>query len=386
MITGSKVQKIEEVETAPKEKVVIIANTSWYIYNFRINLAIQLSTSGHEVIFIAPRDDYSTRLLAFGEYVELNFTSKSMSPIANMHLAFSIRKIIMAINPTFILAYTMKPNLFATLTAISTGVKVICNISGLGTIFIQQGIMAQLAVILYKVSLKYASHIFFQNLDDLALFKEQQILTQHIPVNVLPGSGVDTNKFSVSSSSGNNGLFTFLVISRMLWDKGIGEYVDAARKIKSMRPNVAFQLLGFLNVDNRTAISQSTMDSWCKEGLIEYLGAVDDVRPYIRSANIIVLPSYREGTPRSLLEAASMGKPIITTDTVGCKDVVDHGVNGYLVEAKNAEDLADKMLKMIDMDSAELDRMGKKSREKMVVEYDEKIVLRMYQKAMYSLS
>jgi glycosyltransferase involved in cell wall biosynthesis len=161
----------------------------------------------------------------------------------------------------------------------------------------------------------------------------------------------------------------------MLWDKGVGEFVEAARQIKSEFSNVRFQLLGFLDVSNRTAISRQQMQIWVGQGLIKYLGETDDVRPYIADVECVVLPSYREGLPRTLLEAASMGRPIITTDVTGCREVVDHGVNGYLCKAKDVSDLAEKMKDMIKLSMDERREMGLRGRKKMEENFDEKSVV-----------
>jgi glycosyltransferase involved in cell wall biosynthesis len=171
----------------------------------------------------------------------------------------------------------------------------------------------------------------------------------------------------------------FLLIARMLWEKGVGEYVEAARIIKEKYDNVEFQLLGFLDVENRSAISREQMTQWVESGYVNYLGVTDDVQSFIAKADCIVLPSfYREGTPRTLLESASMAKPIITTDNVGCRDVVDDGVNGYICKPKDAKDLAEKIEMFLNLDDEIIHTMGQKSREKMIKEYDEKIVIKKY--------
>jgi glycosyltransferase involved in cell wall biosynthesis len=196
--------------------------------------------------------------------------------------------------------------------------------------------------------------------------------------DILPGSGVDTKRFRPTLKE-ENGKIRFLHISRMIWEKGIGEYVEAARRIKAKYPNVEFCLLGFLDVDNPGAISREQMDEWVEEGVINYLGVSDNVDEVISTADCIVLPSYyREGTPKTLLESASSGKPIITTDNVGCRDVVDHGVNGYLCEPRSSEDLAKKIEMFLALSEKEKRIMGANSRKKIKNEFDEKIVIGKY--------
>jgi glycosyltransferase involved in cell wall biosynthesis len=195
-----------------------------------------------------------------------------------------------------------------------------------------------------------------------------------VPQEVIPGTGIDIDHFNIHPYPEGNPV-TFLLIGRMLWDKGVGEFVEAARRIKPEFSEARFQLLGFLDVKNRTAISREQVDTWEGEEIIEYIGETDDVRPYIQKAGCIVLPSYREGLPRTLLEAAAMGRPIIATDVTGCREVVKHDVNGYLCKARDANDLAMKMKNMIKLSIHERRKMGLKGREKMEEKFDEKFLV-----------
>jgi glycosyltransferase involved in cell wall biosynthesis len=198
---------------------------------------------------------------------------------------------------------------------------------------------------------------------------------------LLPGSGIDLNRFTPAATTAVhdvNTKFRFLLIARMLRDKGVGEYVEAARLLRRRWPQAEFCLLGFVDVQNPAAISRAEMDVWVAEGVVNYLGVSDDVRIQIAIADCVVLPSYREGTPRTLLEAAAMARPIITTDAVGCREVVDDGINGYLCKARNAEDLAAKMEQMLSLPQAQRSEMGQRGRAKMKAEFDEQIVFRKY--------
>jgi glycosyltransferase involved in cell wall biosynthesis len=219
--------------------------------------------------------------------------------------------------------------------------------------------------------------VFFQNDDDLDLFVQARLVKPDVAER-LPGSGVDTCKFAPVETGQTHEGFRFLLASRMLWDKGIGEFVDAARPIRRRHPNVQCQLLGFLDVPNPTVISKAQMQAWVDEGIVTYLGTSDRVETLMQAADCIVLPSYREGLSRSLLEAASLGKPIIATDAVGCRDVVDDGINGFLCKPRDAEDLAGKMTQMIGLSEAQRLAMGRRGREKMLREFDERIVIERY--------
>jgi glycosyltransferase involved in cell wall biosynthesis len=251
------------------------------------------------------------------------------------------------------------------------------NIAGLGTLFIKESAVTKIAKILYKVSQSKADKVFFQNRDDLAFFTGKGIVNAE-KCDVLPGSGVDTNRFKPEYKAENKKI-RFLLIARMIWEKGIGEYVNAAREIKKTYPNVEFCLLGFLDVQNPGAITKNEMNEWVEEGVINYLGVSDKVDEVIKSADCVVLPSYyREGTPKTLLESGSSGKPIITTDSVGCRDVVDHGVNGYICEPRSWEDLKEKIEMFLALTHDEKLEMGRQSREKIKREFDEKIVIDKY--------
>lgn len=192
-------------------------------------------------------------------------------------------------------------------------------------------------------------------------------------------TSVSTNPSQPDEVSGRPpGTPVFLLVARLLWDKGVGEFVEAARIVRRHRPEARFQLLGFLDVENRTAVDRASVERWVAEGVVDYLGATDDVRPFIAAADCVVLPSYREGTPRTLLEGAAMGRPLIATDVPGCREVVEDGRNGLLCNVRDATDLAGKMLELVDMSPAERARMGRAGREKVEREFDERIVIDSY--------
>jgi glycosyltransferase involved in cell wall biosynthesis len=251
--------------------------------------------------------------------------------------------------PDVFLGYTVKPNVFGSLAAHALGIPVINNIAGLGAVFIRDGWLVRLVRSLYRLALRRSATAFFQNDEDRQLFIGSGLVHTEV-TELLPGSGIDLNRFIPApkpSLSIGDSKFRFLLIARMLRDKGVAEYVEAARLLSQRWPHAEFCLLGFLDVQNPTAISQAEMDAWVVQGFVNYLGASEDVRDAIAAADCVVLPSYREGTPRTLLEAAAMARPIITTDAVGCREVVDDGVNGVLCKVRDSADLAEKMAKML---------------------------------------
>lgn len=361
-------------------KILISINTSWNVYNFRSGLINALAQHGYEVTAASPTDDYSSRLAELGcVHLPLPMDSKSTSPLKDLALFWRYLQLLRRERPDVFLGYTIKPNVYGSLAAHVLSIPVINNISGLGTAFIRDSWLTGIVKALYRLALRSSSRVFFQNDDDLNLFVEHK-LVQLDQTALLPGSGIDLAKFQPQAlpSPFAPRAPRFLLITRLLWDKGVGEFVDAARIVKAKFPDARFQLLGFVDVDNRTAISRSTIDEWIREGIVDYLGVANDVRPCIAASDCVVLPSYREGTPRTLLEAAAMGKPLITTDVPGCREVVDHEQNGFLCQARNPDDLADKMLDFINLSDSQRTAMGEASRKKVERQFDENIVIESY--------
>lgn len=368
-----------------KPKILLIANTAWYIANFRSELIRALLAQGYEVVAAAPADEHVRRIEALGcRFVDCPMDNGGTNPARDLRLLLTLRRLFARERPSAFLGYTVKPNVYGGLAARWLGIPAIHNIAGLGTAFIRETWLTRLVERLYRKGLGSARKVFFQNGDDLRLFVQRGLVSPEV-TGLLPGSGVDTRRFAPDEaidvpSEGAELVrpFRFLLSARLLWDKGVGEYVEAARCLHAEGHQIECLLLGFMDVANRTAVSRAELNAWEAEGVVRYLGAVDDVRPMIAGADCVVLPSYREGMPRSLLEAASMAKPIITTDAPGCRDVIDDGVTGLLCRPRDAADLAAKMRKMLHLPKVDLADMGRKGREKMLREFDEKLVLDQY--------
>lgn len=358
-------------------RIAIVLNTSWNIYNFRKGLAQALLKEGHQVIAIAPPDKYSNYLTEMGcEYYPVKLENKGSNPLKDFGYMRQLYKIYRQTKPDAILHFTIKPNIYGTLAAYPLRKLVINNVCGLGTVFLRDNWTSRIAKSLYKFSFRLPKKVFFQNEDDLQLFLEQKLIKEK-PTDLVPGSGIPLDKFTPQPFK-RNIKFTFLMIARLLYDKGIVEYIDAIKILKQKGIDAQFQLLGSIDEDKNLGISRKLLDSWIEEGLINYLGTTDNVAKVIATADCVVLPSYREGTPRSLLEAAGMAKPIITSNIAGCRQTVDDGINGFLCEVKSAKDLADKMEKMYLLDDDTLRLMGLASREKAVNQFDEEIVIEKY--------
>jgi len=360
-------------------RIAIVINTAWNIHNFRMGLIRSFLADNHEIHAIAPPDGYETHLLQAGcHYHSVTLDNKGTSPYKDIGYTYQLYQTYKKIRPDVVLHFTIKPNLYGTLAAKLLGIPVINNVSGLGTVFLRENLSSKVARMLYRYIFRLPEKIFFQNRDDCQYFVNKRLVNKSL-TDILPGSGVNINYFRPNPFKRNK-TFTFILAARLIQDKGIREYAEAARIVQQQNPNVCFQLIGFRD-DSPFGIQADSLDEWARQGLIEYIGSTDNIREVIAQADCVVLPSYREGTPRSLLEAAAMGKPIITTNVPGCIEVVTHQVNGYLCEAKDAADLAQKMLRMIALSDDELEGMGRASRLKIVTKFDEKFVIQKYQEA-----
>jgi len=364
-----------------RKLILISANSSWNIFNCRAGLIQGLSEAGYEVLAAASPDEYYGELAQLGcRSVALPMDSNGKSPVRDCLLFLRYLRLLRRLRPAALLGYTIKPNIYGSLAAHLLGIPVINNITGLGTAFIEQTWLTRLVRFLYARSLSLSKTVFFQNADDRDLFVHLRLVRSERAA-LVPGDGVDLDKFrpqAVSRQNGQSSPPVFLFVGRVIRDKGVAEYAEAARLVKQRFPEARFQILGFLETANRGAIPRSELDAWVKEGIIEYLGSTDDVRPAIADASCVVLPSYREGTPRVLLEAAAMGKPLIATDVPGCRDAVSNGVNGFLCAPRDYNDLAGKLIAFLSLDPAAKEQMGSASRMKVERAYDERIVINRY--------
>lgn len=338
-----------------------------------------------EVYAIAPPDIFSTKLRENGcHFYPLKMEGSGANPLTEAGTIFRLYKAYRKIKPDVILHYTIKPNLYGTLAARALGIPVINNVSGLGTAFLSNSPAATVAKNLYRIIFRFPEKIFFQNADDLRLFLDLR-LVQAEKTEVIPGSGIDLKHFGQRERQPNK-VFTFLVISRLLIDKGINEYAEAIKILKQQRVAARFLLLGAADPGHRRGIPAKTIRGWKENGLVEYLGATDNVLPFIHQSDCIILPSYREGTPRSLLEGAACGKPLIATDVPGCNNVVQENVNGFLCRPKDAADLAEKMNKMLTLHTERLKDFGDNSRKIATEKFDQKIVIERYTMAIKKIA
>jgi glycosyltransferase involved in cell wall biosynthesis len=364
------------------KKIVLTSNTSWSLYNFRFGLMKALKEKVFHVIAVAPEDEYSEKLKEHFDFIALkHLDRKGKNPLKDFKLLVEYLSIYRRLKPALVINYTIKPNIYSSIVCRLLRIKTISVITGLGYVYVRRGWLEKIIDMLYKISLSGNEKIVFQNKEDYEEFLRKRIVPQDKAKYIL-GSGVDTGYFNSSicdELKKRDETFTFLMVSRLLWDKGVGEYVESARRIKEKFPQVRFWLLGPLDRGNPSAVPEEKLREWVEEGLVEYLGVAEDVRPFICKADCVVLPTYyREGLPRTILEAMAMEKPVITTDAPGCREAVIDGFNGFLVKPKDVESLFQAMERMLTLSPEERIKMGKRGRDLVLQKFDEKIVIAKY--------
>jgi len=361
-------------------RIALVINTSWNIYNFRMSLVQAILADGHEVVAVAPCDAYSKKLVEAGCRFMPVQMEQGTNAFKDLLLCWRLYRTYKRLQPDVVLHYTIKPNIYGAVAAHWAGVPAINNVSGLGTVFITRDYVSSIALKLYKFAFRYPAKVFFQNQDDRRLFLRNKLVRESITA-ILPGSGVNVQAFAPANTFKRNNPFVFLMVARVLYDKGIVEFVQASKLVQAQYPDVKCRLLGKVDELSRSGIRRSKLEEWLATGVIEYLGTTDDVAAVIAAADCVVLPSYREGTPRTLLEAAAMAKPLISTNVPGCREVVQQGVNGYLCPARNAAALAERMKQMLQLSEAALKRMGQASRQLAIMKFDDRIVIQKYREA-----
>lgn len=331
---------------------LLIGSFADSLVNFRGALIAAIAAKGYRVVACAPGGDpnLSARLAELGaEFRPIHIERTGVNPFSDLRTLWEIIRLIKEIRPTAVLGYTVKPVVYGSIAARLCRVPAIYSlITGLGYAFIDTGgksrIARRLVRYLYRAGLRFNRKVFFQNRDDMGLFMSLDLLTKEEQAELVNGSGVDVVRFSVLPIPDEP---VFLLIARLLRDKGVREYVQAAEIVRRSHPEARFLLAGWIDAGNPASIGQGELEGWVANGTIEFLGSLEDVRPALAGCSVYVLPSYREGTPRTVLEAMAMGRPVITTDVPGCRETVTEGENGYLVPPMNAEALAEAMLRMI---------------------------------------
>lgn len=364
------------------KRILFVANTTWNIYNFRLNLIQKFLKNDNEVFIAAPLDKYVFYAEKFRSVTHVNLKRLNRDhthPVNDFLSVFELKKVYKDIDPDVIIHYTHKANIFGCIAAWLSEKKCIAVVTGLGYPFLHGGFLKWFTKQLYKSIRNRYSKIIFENEDDLKYFVNAN-LSKISKSTFVNGCGVDTDVYKPSRKHLKSTKFVFTFIGRLLKDKGINEFLQAAEKLSKSDNQVEFRIVGEFDEGNPSMVKKKELQRLVDKGIVDYLGFVSDVRPQISQSNCIVLPSYREGMPRVILEALAMAKPVITTDVPGCRQTVDHGINGYLVKHMDSTSLSLGMQKILGLSKKELQIMGQKGREKALKHFNsEKISSELYE-------
>jgi len=346
-------------------RILLFANTTWYLYNFRLALASAAREAGHEVVLAGPHDEYADRIRQAGfAWYPLEVSRRGMNPVAEAGAVLRCAALYRRLRPDLVHHFTIKAVVYGSLAARLVGVRCVVNsITGLGYAFVKGGasgrLLRRLAVGLYRAALRAPqTQAIFENQDDMESFVDRRIVRREKAV-VIPGTGVDLAQFRPTAEP--TGEPVVVLASRMLWDKGVGEFVEAARHLKRDGVGGRFVLVGTPDPGNPSSIPADQLHAWTAEGVVEWLGRRDDMPAVYAASSVAVLPSQREGLPRTLVEAAASARPIVASDVPGCRDVVRDGVNGLLVPPGDAAALAAAIGRLL-ADPQLRRRMGEKGR------------------------
>lgn len=358
--------------------ILYVSNTAWYLFNFRLSLMQAMAGRGWEVIAAAPLDPYAGRLTAAGiRFWDTPLKRRSLNPWHDLAYLMRLWHLCRQVKPDILHLFTVKPVIYGSVAARLAKVPGIVNsVPGLGYIFRRGGIIKQLVRLLYQIVLRPPAKIIFQNREDLALFLAMGLVTAR-QTFLIRGSGVNSEYFNAENLAitAAPDCTTFILLARMLWDKGIAEFVAAAQQVKAANPATRFMLLGGSDAGNPAAVPEAWLREQHRQGHIEWVDHVDDVRPYLAASSVVVLPSfYKEGLPRSLLEAGALGKPIITTDIPGCRDIVQDGVNGIIVPVKDVHSLTKAML-ALSKNKTKRELMGQAGRQRVIEFFDDRLII-----------
>jgi glycosyltransferase involved in cell wall biosynthesis len=349
-------------------RILLVSNHAFTLSNFRLAVALHLRSEGHEVVFCARADGHEAVLTDAGfEFIHWEVQDATVNPLRELLSLKRLISLMREVRPDVSLHYTIKGVVYGGLAAKWSGTPYISFITGLGYAFINDGAVARLARQMYRFVLSTGRAVVFLNQDDLHEFGRRSLLGDATPM-LMPGEGVDMHHFHpaatgpVTVSACGRRVLRVLFVGRLLVDKGVREFVECARIVRRSRPDIAFQLLGSASSSNPKAIACDELKAWQAEGVVEYLGETRDVRPFLADSAIVMLPSYREGLPRVLLEAAAMSRPVIATDVPGCREVVVDGETGLLVPPHDAQALAAAILRLVDLPEAQRDAMGQRGR------------------------
>lgn len=363
-------------------KIVLFANTDWYLYNFRLSLAQALRSAGNELVLISPPGPYGEKLREHGlRWEPVPMDRRSVNPIRELGLLWHLWNLFRRERPFVVHGFTIKPAVYGGLAARLAGVPAqVSAVTGMGYIFISDDFKARMLRPLMRTLMRLAltgksARLILQNQDDVDLFDASGIIDPN-RIRLIRGSGVDCSRF-IPGTSGNEPRRSLRVLlaARLLWDKGLAEFVEASRRLQKEGRAIEFLLAGDPDPGNPAAVPEATVLQWQAGGLLKWLGHIDDMPGLLAEVDVMVLPSYREGLPKSLIEAAACALPLIATDVPGCRDVITDGVDGLRIPARNSAALAAAVCRLDDDRELGL-RLGLAAREKVLQNFDEQIVIR----------
>lgn len=365
------------------KKIAFVDNTLWGLLNFRGDVIKALYKEGNRITLIAPFDpNISLKEYQGIEYISIKLSRKGKNPFQEIKYLFFLYKIYKENKFDLVFHYTIKPNIYGNIAAKLNKIKSISIIPGLGHLFIKESMTTKIAERLYKFALNFSKEVWFLNSDDKKLFIKRKLIDEE-KIKILPGEGINLEKFYPIKNNRQDNKIIFLMVARVLWEKGFKEYTEAAEFLKKKYNNLEFQLLGMIDEGNPSGVKKELVESYHKRGIINYLRTSDNVKEIVANCDCIVLPSYREGISRVLLEGASMEIPLITTNVTGCKEIVVDGYNGYLCESKSSQDLIEKIEKFILLPKEEREKIGKNGRIKVKEKFDMKIIIGIYKKEVF---
>jgi glycosyltransferase involved in cell wall biosynthesis len=365
-------------------KIVFFANTDWYLYNFRRSLALAAQACGYEVLLVSPSGEYGERLRGLGlRWLPLaGMDRRSLNPLRELQLLASLVRLFRRERPALMHGFTIKCAVYGSLAAQLAGVPARVNaVAGLGYVFASDDRKARCLRPMVRTMLRLAlrgrrTRLILQNPDDQAMFRQAGLIGSD-RIDLIPGSGVDCARFAPAAAVAGAPRREpcVLLAARLLWDKGVAEYVEAARQLHAAGRHVRFLLAGMPDPGNPAAVPEPTLRQWVAEGVIEWLGHVDDTSELFRAVDVVALPSYyREGLPKSLIEAAACARPLVTTDMPGCREVVTDGQDGLLIPPHDAGALAHAIARLIDSPGLAA-RLGAAARAKVLAKFDERLVI-----------
>lgn len=365
--------------------ILFCCNSVFGMVNFRGGVIRHLVAQGHRVVVVAPPDEYVSTLVSLGaHYEEWQLSGRGTHLFSELSAIRQLDRIYRDVRPSVAFHFTIKPVIYGAIVARRLRIPFISVLTGLGYAFINKNWVSVAAIALYRYTLRWSFEVWVLNREDQRVMCQRDLL-RSARIRLIPGEGVDTTYFCPGDAAPQTSETRFLLIARLLRDKGVLEFVEAARMLRARGVHAQFALLGQADADSPTAIKREDVVAWEREGLLSYLGVAKDVRPFIQSADCVVLPSYREGLPRTLLEASAMAKPVVATDVPGCRDVVVDGVTGYMCRVKDASDFADKMERMVRVGPGERSVLGEQGRRFVSANFDERLVIGQYETVLASL-